>query len=226
MLCNALNVLERQGHAVKVVDFSAQSCIDEYNAPRPADLHFQSVALVHRQLPGLTAQAWWSDDRIPSAIMSIKHHIPRIQEEVQQVVSQQTFQGWEVGDEALTTNANWDSRTSWDLIVLYGRGHWVSKGCQLFPITCKILQDEGTDLEMLFNASLYSELVPEAVRVDQGYSVGTTLGAKLYRVWPGAGLKPHTGHPGRVVNSVALQAPVNSTITVGAETRSWVTGVM
>jgi len=229
LLCNALYMLEEQGHAETVPGFSAQQCVEEYNAPRPVALHFETPALIHRQIPGVTAKAWWPDEAIPyGAVERIKLQIPTIQEEVLRVASESGFQGWDPlsNDPSLTTNANWDPRASWDAIPLFFQNTWVEKGCGLFPITCGVLKKERDELEGLCNTSRYAELVPESVRVKQDYDEVPTLGVKLYRIWPGAGLKSHTGSPGRLVNSVALQAPVNCTITVGGETRPWVTGVM
>lgn len=60
----------------------------------------------------------------------------------------------------------------------------------------------------------------------QGYDEVPTLGIKLYRIWPGSGLKPHLGSPGRIVSSMALHAPEGSSLTVAGSSKPWVEGEM
>jgi hypothetical protein len=159
-------------------------------------------------------------------------------------------------DPTLTISADWNPRESWDSIPLYFDGRWNDTNCALFPQTSALLRGAAADLEPLFvsqnngrptpnwqkrpttqltgpprnramqDARRFEELVPERLRGEQEYDEVPTLGIKIYRIWPRAGLKSHTGSPARLVNSLALQAPPRSTLTVGGDTRAWVAGEM
>jgi hypothetical protein len=54
--------------------------------------------------------------------------------------------------------------------------------------------------------SRYRELVgPEIIGMD--FDEIPTLGIKVYRIWPNAGIKPHTGSPARIISSLTLSTP-------------------
>jgi len=226
LMCHTLTLLPDRGVAV---GFDADACITEYNAPRPHDRHFRSPESVHRQLPGLRAKGWWAGEDVP--YISLKHmfaHAAEIQEEIMHVVGAAGFLGWDPlkNDPTLTVNAQWDPQSSWDAIPLFFDGRWIEDNCALFPRTCALMHKESAEFEILFDPKQYSRLVPHQIRERLDYDEVPTLGIKLYRIWPKAGLKAHTGSPARLVNSLALYAPPNSTVTVAGETRAWVTGQM
>lgn len=55
----------------------------------------------------------------------------------------------------------------------------------------------------------------------QGFQEFPSLGVKLYRLWPNATIKAHVGAPGRIVTSLALNAPTGSSLTVAGTERPW-----
>lgn len=227
ILCHTLHSNEVDGgESGKFVGLSAEQCVEEYNQQRPAERHFATPDQCNRQLPSLTAKGWWSSEEVPYPILEhVRSSIELIQEEVLRVTGAAEFADWDPlkNDPTLTTNTDWDPRASWDAIPLFFQNKWTD-ACVSFPLTCSVLQ-QGGELEMLCDTRRYADLVPPAI-LEQDYDEVPTLGVKLYRVWPGAGLKSHTGSPARIVNSVALHAPPNSSITVAGERRPWATGVM
>merc|ERR1712241_1430232 len=60
----------------------------------------------------------------------------------------------------------------------------------------------------------------------EGYDEVPTLGIKIYKVAPEAGIKPHVGSPGRLVHSLTIASPTSpaSTLTVAGESRPWKEG--
>lgn len=58
---------------------------------------------------------------------------------------------------------------------------------------------------------------------QNGYNTLPELGIKIYRLWPGASLIPHTGHGGRLVSTLPLISTF-SHITVAEEQRLLVEG--
>lgn len=219
----------------------AEEWVAAYNRPRPNERQFNGAAKVHRQLPGINARPWLSAVELPPAyavLQEIKSHFSTFKAEV---LGKASSLPWDPlkNDPRLTVNDRWDPRSSWDAIPLFWDGAWVKANCKLLPETCAVLKRHSRQLQPLFDKQAFARLTERlqaqgsglgSARVPplsvQGYDEVPTLGIKLYRIWPQSGLKPHTGSPGRIVNSMALHAPVGSSLTVAGESQPWVEGEM
>lgn len=196
----------------------------------PSVVQFTSPALVHRQLPGLRAAPWWNTDSHTAVpydfIKDITDRYANIRDEVLAVSADSSVSSWGMNqDLRLSTNPSWDPLTSWEAVALHANGKWIDTSCEIFPITCDILKSHDEEFRKLFDRDSYLQRIGEDL-VDRDYTEIPTLGIKLYKVWPSAGIKNHTGSPGRLVNSIALSTPQNppSTLTVGDVTRAWTEG--
>lgn len=217
-------------------DDAAARCVAEYDSPRPASRRFWDASHVHRQLPGLIARPWWPEELVPyPALRRVRAKANTIREEVLRVGNLRggapNESPWDPlgNDPKLGRNQDWDPWRAWDAVHLYFRNAWNDRACtRWFPATCKVLRDEEQELTRLFDTRRFRHLVARAVptRAMGDDDEVPTLGVKLYRVHPRAGLKRHSGSPARLVSSLCLQAPEGSTITVANETRHWVEGEM
>ena len=95
-----------------------------------------------------------------------------------------------------------------DVGITINRGA-VTSSCRAAPVHCRVVLARCT---------------PAPLR-EWCFKWGNLVGCLcVLTVWPGARIKPHFGGPGGLVSSVALTAPPNSELTVGVESRAWVSG--
>jgi hypothetical protein len=194
---------------------------------------FTDPSLIHRQLPGVRAHPWWNTSTettlpaIYSFLSDIQSQYQAIRDEVNAVTANAHLKLWGMNqDLRLSTNAEWDPLTAWEAIALHAKGKWIEDSCTHLPVTCGVLKAHDQALNVVFDTdNKYNELVGKP-RIDRDYVEKPTLGIKLYRVWPNAGIKNHTGSPGRLVHSLTLVGPTDpySTLTVGDTTRQWQEG--
>jgi len=128
---------------------------------------FTKPWLCHRQLPHLRAKGWWSKDEVSfTSVKNIHAKVDVIQEEVLRVSAAADFEGWDPlsNDPSLTSNDNWDPRSSWDAVPLFFNNSFVEKGCKLFPKTCELLHKCKVPLVEAFFAKMapHSDIKPHS----------------------------------------------------------------
>ena len=213
-------------------------------SPSHFPYRFDSPERVHRQLPGLRAEPWWDEDGRElgyTFLQAVQSRFADIRREVLLTLPKHSYESsadlspadsaeltsvWGLNqDLRLSTNEAWDPLSAWEAVPLHANGQWINDSCAIFPVTCGILKAQEHELLPLLDRHKYMSLLGSE-REQQDYTEVPTLGIKLYKVWPGSGIKNHTGSPGRIVSSIAVVAPTDpvSTLTVAGETRPWVEG--
>jgi hypothetical protein len=216
---NLLTLHQVQGHAVEaaeLIEAVSRLPFATNVAPSAERCSLAQLALRdtgslggpdHRypQQGAATLKPLWSVDEVPW-LRALQ--VPVVLAELQAVASSsQTM----TGDNLLfrPSHQNWNlpgrSINDWTSLSLVNKGQLDQTGCALVPETCAVL------LQMMWHFSPVKGVAEET-------------GARLYKLAPGAVLRPHFGPGGRLVAHLGVKVPHGSRLYVADQVVAWEEG--